>query len=352
MSPKLRQTIGATVDPADDRLRQAVLRRLNSLTKPRGSLGRLEELALWFAECRGEAMPALPRKALAVFCADHGVTAEGVSAYPSEVTAQMAANFSSEGAAINVLCGTLGIEAMVVDVGVAPPLDPALRVLARKVAPGTRNFAAECAMTNDQRDLALDTGIEIAELLADQGMTLLGAGEMAIGATTAAAALGAALTDLTPDALAGPGTGLDEAGRAHKASVIEMALSLHGLGDRDPLRALACVGGFEIAAMAGFYLGAAARRIPAIVDGFIATSAALAAVRLEPKTRGYLAFGHRSAEPGHRLLLEELEAAPLLDLGMRLGEGTGAALAMSLVDSAVALYREMATFESAGVSSQ
>jgi nicotinate-nucleotide--dimethylbenzimidazole phosphoribosyltransferase len=350
MSPKLRKTVNAIVDPADAGLEQAVRRRLDSLTKPPGSLGRLEDLALWYALCRAEPLPPAPLKGLVVFCGDHGVTAEGVSAYPSEVTAQMAVNFSAGGAAINVLCRWLGIAATVVDVGVASELPTGLELRYRKVAPGTRNFAAECAMTDAQRDRALEVGVEMADELADHGLTLLAAGEMGIGNTTAAAALGAALTGHSPDALAGPGAGVDAAGRARKAAVIEMALSLHSLTDRDPLRALACVGGLEIAAMTGFYLGSAARRVPAVVDGFIATSAALAAVRIEPKTLAYLAFGHRSAEPGHQLLLDALGAAPLLDLGMRLGEGTGAALAMSMVESALALYRGMATFESAGVS--
>ena len=348
MSPKLRETVAAIEDPADTGLERDVSARLDSLTKPRGSLGRLEALARWYAVCRGQALPAAPRKALAVFCGDHGVTAEGVSAYPAEVTAQMAANFAAGGAAINVLCRRLEIEPAIVDVGVATTTGPG--VLDRNVARGTRNFVEEPAMTEGERDEALEVGIEIAAMFVENGVTLAAAGEMGIGNTTSAAALGAALTGQAPKALAGPGTGVDEAGRVRKAAAVEKALALHGLEDRDPLRALACVGGLEIAAMAGFYLGCAARRIPAVIDGFIATAAALAAVRIAKGLRPYLAFGHRSAEPGHRLLLAALKAEPLLDLDMRLGEGTGAALGMGLADSAVALYREMATFESAGVS--
>ncbi|MCB9385643.1 MAG: nicotinate-nucleotide--dimethylbenzimidazole phosphoribosyltransferase [Bryobacterales bacterium] len=350
MTPQLQSAIAAIRNPQDVALEAQVQARLNSLTKPPGSLGRLEELAQWYCLCRGEALPAAPRKALAVFCGDHGVTAEGVSAYPADVTALMAANFSGGGAAINVLCRKLGIETTVIDVGIASALDPALDVLHKKVAPGTANFAADCAMTDAQRDAALAVGLEIAQELACKGVTLAAAGEMGIGNTTSAAALGAALTGASPDKLAGPGTGVDQAGRARKAAVIEMALDLHNLSDRDPLRALACVGGLEIAAMAGFYLGCGAARVPVVVDGFIATSAALVAVRLAPALRSYFEFGHRSAEPGHALLLDALGAAPLLELEMRLGEGTGAALGMDVVDAAVALYREMATFESAGIS--
>ena len=348
MSPKLRDTINAIEDPADPELEQRVERRLDSLSKPPGSLGRLEEAVRWYCRCRGAVLPPAPRKALAVFCGDHGVTQEGVSAYPAEVTAQMAANFAGGGAAINVLCRRVGIEPTIVDVGIASAVSTGL--LNRKIAHGTRNFAREPAMSATERDGAIEVGIELADAFAGTGVSLAAAGEMGIGNTTAATAIGVALTGGPAEALAGPGTGLDAAGRGRKVQVVEKALTLHGLDDRDPMRTLACVGGFEIAAMTGFYLGCAARRIPAVVDGFIASAAALAAVRIAPAVRPYLAFGHNSAEPGHELLLAALDATPLLDLGMRLGEGTGAALGIGLVDAAVALYREMATFESAGIS--
>ncbi len=350
MSPKLREIVFRIDDPAYPSLDQAVRRGLDSLVKPRDSLGRLEDLARWYAVCRGESLPPMPRKGLVVFCGDHGVTAEGVSAFPSKVTVQMAANFAAGGAAINVLCRRLEIKPLIVDVGIGASAGDG--VIDRNVARGTRNFAKEPAMTDAQRDRAIEVGIEVAEAFADRNVSLAAAGEMGIGNTTAAMALGAALTGHSPSALAGPGTGVDEEGKARKARVVEQALALHRLEDRDALRALACVGGFEIAALAGFYLGCAARRVPVVVDGFIATAAALVATRLAEALPAHLAFAHVSGEPGHRLLLAALGARPLLDLGMRLGEGSGAALGIGLVDTALALYREMATFEQARVASR
>jgi nicotinate-nucleotide--dimethylbenzimidazole phosphoribosyltransferase len=339
------------IRPVDDpALAARIQHRLDHLTKPLGSLGRLEDLILRYGLARGTADLRLARQAMFVFCADHGIAAEGVSAYPAEVTTQMVRNFAAGGAAINVLCRQLRIEPRIVDVGVNGEFEPELRIVRRKIAPGTRNFLREPAMTLAQASAALEIGITLATDAAGEGFDLLGAGEMGIGNTTSAAAITAALTGCDPEAAAGPGTGITEIQRQHKADVIRRALALHRPNPRDPLAVLAAVGGFEIAALAGLLLGAASRRLPVAVDGFIASAGALVAARLAPEVLGYLFFSHRSAEPGHALLLEAIGARPLLSLDLRLGEGTGAALAMSLVDSAVRLYNEMATFDAAGVS--
>jgi len=344
--PETLQAIQSFDDPA---LEVSVRARLNSLTKPVGSLGCLEELALWYCLARGERLPAAPQKRLYVFCADHGVAQEDVSAFPAEVTPQMVLNFASGGAAVNVLSRQAGIEAVVVDVGVNADFAPSLEILDRKIARGTANLAAGPAMTIDQAEQALQVGIDCAEQAAASGATLLAGGEMGIANTTSAAAVGAALLGCRPESIVGSGTGVDAPGVARKAAVVSRALARLA-PDAAPLEVLAQVGGFEIGALSGLYLGAAARRIPSVVDGFIATAAALLAVRLAPAVRPYLAWGHRSAEQGHRLMLDDLRARPLLDLDMRLGEGSGAAVAMTLVDRAHAVYTEMATFDSAGVS--
>ena len=334
------------VDPGVGRRTQALL---DEKTKPRGSLGRLEELAVRIASARGEEVPAPPVKAVVVMAADHGVAAEGVSAYPPEVTAQMVANFARGGAAINVLARAAGAEVVVVDMGVRAPVSLA-GVLDRRIGPGTASFTAGPAMTRAQAVAALEAGIELARELAARGVTLLGAGEMGIGNTTAASALSACLLGIPPDDLTGRGTGVDDAGLARKRDAVRRAVALHAAPGLDPVDALARVGGFEIAGLAGLVLGAAERRIPLVVDGFICSAAALAAVRIAPAAAGYLVLSHRSAEPGHRLVAEALGLRPLLDLELRLGEGTGAALAMPLVDAAIRILREMATFAGAGVS--
>jgi nicotinate-nucleotide--dimethylbenzimidazole phosphoribosyltransferase len=280
-----------------------------------------------------------------VFCADHGVAVEGVSAYPEEVTRQMVRNFAAGGAAINVLCRQYGIDAFIVDVGVKGEPEPG--VIGRRIAPGTRNFLHEPAMTREQAGRAIEIGTELAAGDYD----IVGTGEMGIGNTTAAAAVVAAMTGRDPAEVVGRGTGIDDERWRHKVEVVRRALELHRPDPADPLGVLAGVGGFEIGAMAGLILGAAAGRIAVVVDGFIATAGALLAAGIEPGVREGMFFAHRSAEAGHAVALEALEARPLLDLGMRLGEGTGAALAIGLIESAVRLYNEMATFDSAGVTS-
>ena len=315
-------------------LETRIRRRLDSLTKPQGSLGRLEELALQVGLIQGTDMPAIGRKAMLLFCADHGVVEEGVSPFPQEVTAQMVANFRAGGAAITVLCRQYGIEPVIVDIGVGRP---------------TRNFTREPAMSKEEAQRAIETGIQHAD-----GGDVLGAGEMGIGNSTAAAALLCAFTGISPIEAAGRGTGLDDAGVARKADVIARALALHRPnpkdGPKEAMRALAALGGREIAAIVGLILGAAQKRRVVVLDGFISCSAALVVRAMDPAALDYVIYSHRSAERGHQWMLESLGARPLLDLDMRLGEGSGAAIGISLVESAVRLYREMSTFDSAGVS--
>ncbi len=320
----------SSIEPiAHPELEHEIRARLDSLTKPPGSLGRLESLALQAGLIQRTAMPSIGRKAMAIFCADHGVVEEGVSPYPSEVTRQMVANFRAGGAAITVLCRHFGIEPVIVDMGVGQP---------------TKNFAREPAMTRTQAEDAMARGMALAS-----SADIVGAGEMGIGNSTSAAALLSAFSGLDPQETAGRGTGLDGHGVARKIEVIRRTLALHKPDPADPVGILAALGGFEIAAIAGLILGAAQNRSLVVLDGFISCAGALVARAIAPASLDYVVFSHRSAERGHRKMLEFLNAQPLLDLDMRLGEGTGAAIGINLVESAVKLYREMATFESAGV---
>ncbi|MCU1257268.1 MAG: Nicotinate-nucleotide--dimethylbenzimidazole phosphoribosyltransferase [Bryobacterales bacterium] len=338
--------------PIDPRWIETASRHQLELTKPPGSLGRLEEVANRCAAIRQTLAMTANRPRIVLFAADHGVCAEGVSAYPQEVTAQMVMNFLRGGAAINAFARSGGIELKVVDIGVAASLPASDDLVARRVARGTRNFCQEPAMTEEQLMCALNAGIELALESAIAGCDLLGFGEMGIGNTTSASAIAAALTGNTPEAVVGCGAGADEACLARKRSAIRRALDLHADSLQDPLGILRCVGGLEIAAMCGFCFGAAARRVPVVTDGFIATSAAALAVHLSPSVSGYLFASHRSAEPGHAFFLSLLDQDPLLDLAMRLGEGTGAALAVKVIQAAVAAFTGMATFASAGVSNR
>jgi nicotinate-nucleotide--dimethylbenzimidazole phosphoribosyltransferase len=323
------------------------------LTKPPGSLGRLEEVANRLAAMQETLCPSVARARITVFAADHGVCAEGVNPYPQAVTAQMVANFLRRGAAINALAGAAGAELQIVDAGVAheiPGTAADSSLIRRPIAPGTKNFCETPAMTHAQAVAALSLGIELANQAAAEGCTLLAIGEMGIGNTTAASAVTAALTDLAPAEVAGRGTGADDACMARKCSAIERALAVHRPGLRKPLDILACLGGFEIGAMTGFCLGAATNRCAVLVDGFIATAAAALAARMNSGVADYLIPAHRSTEPGHQPLLAILGHPPLLDLEMRLGEGTGAALAIPIVRAAVAAFTGMATFADAGVA--
>jgi len=335
----------------DEAARAAAERRQGELTKPPGSLGRLEEVAVRLAAMQGTAAPDLERVRIAVFAGDHGVAAEGVSAFPQAVTAEMIRNFSRGGAAISVLARELGAELEVVDLGAAEDPGPLPGVVAARIAAGTGNLRGEPAMLAEELDAALSAGRDAAERAAEAGARLLVGGEMGIANTTAATALACGLTGRSPEALAGPGSGVDAAGVDRKAAVIRDALGLHTPDPAEPLEALRTVGGFELAGLAGAYIGAAQRGVPSLVDGFIATTAALAAVRINPDVAPWLVYGHRSAEPGHEAVLAALDAEPLLDLGMRLGEGSGAAAAVGLLRTAVALHNGMATFAEAGISS-
>jgi len=337
------------IDPLDpDRLRQAQA-RLDSLTKPRGSLGRLEAVAAQIVAIHGGPRP-LERKVIFTLAADHGVTGEGVSAYPKIVTREMVENFCRGGAAINVLARHVGAKVVVVDIGVDGDLPPLRGLVTRKVAHGTRNFAHGPAMTHEQADQAIAIGIALLEEEYHRGLDLVGTGEMGIGNTTAASAVTAMLTGHPPQTVTGRGTGIDDTTWNRKVVVIEQALAVNRPDPRDSLDVLAKVGGFEIAGLVGVIVGAATRRIPVLVDGFISGAAALIGVGLNPAVKDFLLASHCSAEPGHRAILSHLGLWPLLDLELRLGEGTGAALAMPLVEAALAVYQEMATFKEAGVS--
>jgi nicotinate-nucleotide--dimethylbenzimidazole phosphoribosyltransferase len=325
-------------------------RLLDLKTKPRRSLGRLEELACRISAIRGIAVPSLPRKAIVVMAADHGVAEEGVSAYPSEVTGQMLLNFARGGAAINVLARRAGAEVVVADMGVKTAVQANEGIRSLRLGPGTGNFTRGPAMSRQTARSAVEVGIGLAEELTGGDITLLGIGDMGIANTTASSALAAAYTGSSPDDVTGRGTGIDEDTYARKLAVVRRGLALHPPDPRDPLDTLARLGGFEIAGLAGVVLGCAAAKVPVVLDGFITGVAALAAVRLAPQAAGYLIASHRSVEKGHRVVLEALEAKPLLDLDLRLGEGTGAALAMGLVDAALLILHEMATFHGAGVT--
>lgn len=346
----LEGTLKAIIPAASEEIRSTVQQRLDSLTKPRGSLGRLEHVVIDYSLARGTADWTLPRKSLFVFCGDHGIVEEGVSAYPQDVTYQMVENFINGGAAINVLCRQNDIDPVIVDMGVNHTFDAGRGIVNRKVAPGTKSFLREPAMTREQAVQAIEAGIALAGAAARLHYGLLAIGEMGIGNTTSASAITAVLAQRSADQVVGPGAGLAADGVRKKADILTKALEARGVGSDDPVEVLAAVGGFEIGGMCGFLLGAAAARVPVVVDGFIATAAALLAVRLSPPVRDYMFLSHLSAEPGHGVALEALDREPLLSLEMRLGEGTGAAMALSVVDSALRLYKEMATFESAAVS--
>lgn len=336
--------------PLDHVARAKAEARQRQLTKPAGSLGRLEALAVHLAALQGRERPTLERPWIAIFAGDHGVVAEGVSAYPQAVTGQMLANFVAGGAAIGVLARELDAALEVIDLGTAVPLPPLPGVRHLQVGAGTRNFLHEPAMTRAQVLACLEAGRDSLLRARAQGCELFIGGEMGIGNTTAAAALACWLLDCPPAGLAGPGTGLDGAGVARKARVIEAALALHRPRIGDALQALERLGGFEIAALVGAYLAAAQQGVVVLVDGFICGVAALLAVRLNPACRDWLLFAHRGAEPGHARVLWALAAEPLLELGLRLGEGSGAALAVPLLRMACSLHGRMATFAEAAVA--
>lgn len=347
--PSLQEIIERvkTLDPSAG---PAAQEHLDDLTKPRGSLGRLEELARTLAEIYGSAELHQPQAAVAVFAADHGVTQSGVSPYPPEVTPQMVLNFLNSGAGINVLARQAWAEVKVVDVGVNYNFEDMPGLIAAKVAKGTANLAEAPAMNLEQAEQAIAVGAGVAADLIDEGAELLIPGDMGIGNTTACSALTAVLCARPVAEVTGRGAGLDDAGLSQKVAVIERAIALHRPDPNDPLRALAALGGLEIAAICGFVLEGAAQGKPVLLDGFISTCGALVAAKLCPPVKGYLLAGHCSVEIGHRAQLEALGLKAILDLELRLGEGSGAALALNVLRAAVHIYNEMATFASAGVS--
>ncbi|MCP4933274.1 MAG: nicotinate-nucleotide--dimethylbenzimidazole phosphoribosyltransferase [bacterium] len=329
--------------------RQAGVRQA-SLTKPAGALGRLETIIPDLAAMQGYECPEMNEIFITIFAADHGVAANGVSAYPQAVTGEMIKNFSRGGAAINVLARELGAQLEVVNLGTVSSLLPLKGVLDMQLGFGTKNLCIEPAMSEDQLGKALMAGRDAASRATLRDAHLFIGGEMGIGNTTSATALACALLNLPPADLAGPGTGLDAAGVIRKIDILQQALQRHEVSLNDPLKSLHCLGGFEIAALVGAYIGCAQAGLPVLVDGYTSSVAALMATKLSSQSDNWFLYSHRSAEPGHKLVLEALHAEPLLDLGMRLGEGSGAAVVVPLLRAACALHAQMATFEEAGIS--
>ena len=339
------------IQPLDESAMQMARARQDTLTKPHGSLGRLEELSIQLAGITANPFPTVERKVVIVMAADHGVTREGVSAYPAEVTPQMVLNFLRGGAAINVLARQADARVVVVDMGVAAEIgDKNGKLIQRRIGAGTANLAQGPAMTRQQAEESIQSGIEVALEEISKGADILATGDMGIGNTTSAAAIACALMNESPEKIAGRGTGVDDDGLKRKIAVITRALDVNKPNASDALDVLAKVGGFEIGGLVGVMLAAAANRKPVVVDGFISTAAAMIAVALAPAARNYMIAAHVSQERGHRLMLEWLGLNALLDLNMRLGEGTGAALALHLIEASTRILCEIATFGEAGVS--
>ncbi len=345
----LPETI-ANIQPLDADAMNAARARQDQLTKPQGALGRLEALSIQIAGVTRQVRPRFKQSAIITMAGDHGVARQGVSAYPSEVTPQMVLNFLHGGAAINVLARHIGARVVVVDMGVASDLPTHPELVNRKVAKGTRDFAIGPAMTRDEARRAVEAGIEIVTREVERGADIIGTGDMGIGNTTSSSAIVAAITRRAVAEVTGRGTGVDDAGLVRKIATIERALALNQPNPNDALDVLSKVGGFEIGGLAGVMIGAAARRVPVVIDGFISGAAALIAYGLAPSVQLYLIAAHRSVEIGHRAILEHLRLGPLFDLDMRLGEGTGAALGISICIAACKILDEMATFEEAGVA--
>lgn len=351
MTELLTSTLGKIGKP-DKKAREEAQARQDILTKPQGSLGRLEELSIKLAGIQGKAIPEIKQKGIITMAGDHGIVAEGVGNWPQDVTAQMVMNFLYGGAGINVLARQTGARILVVDMGVVGALEPHPLLVSRKVAPGTKNITKGPAMTPEQAVEAIEAGIDILNGEADKGLDIVGTGDMGIGNTSASAAICAAITGKPAAEVTGRGTGISDEQLAHKIEMISKALEVNSPDPKQPLDVLSKVGGFEIGGLAGVILAAAARRIPVVIDGFISGAAALIATALSPAAREFIIAAHQSAEAGHRLMLEHLGLRPLLDLEMRLGEGTGAALAIFISEAATNILAEMATFAEAGVSEE
>ena len=344
------ETTIAAIQPLDQKSMAAARQRQDNLTKPRGSLGRLEELSIQIAGITGNTLPKLEHKAIITMAADHGVVDEGVTLYPQEVTRQMVYNFLSNGAAINVLARHIDARVIVVDMGVIGGFEPLPGLICKMIDFGTKNMAQGPAMTRQQAIDTIDAGIEIVLAEKKKGLDIIATGDMGLGNTTASSAILTTISGYSPDVTTGRGTGIDDEQMAHKIKIIEKSLATNNPNLKDPLDILAKVGGFEIGGLAGVILAGAAYKIPVVIDGVVSGAAALIATSLCPQVNDYLIASHVSAEAGHPLLLEFLNLKPLLNLNMRLGEGTGAALGISLAGASVKLLTEMATFGEAGVS--
>jgi nicotinate-nucleotide--dimethylbenzimidazole phosphoribosyltransferase len=341
------------IEPAQNDLLQKACLRLDSLTKPQGSLGRLEEFAQKLVLMTGQEIPyPFTKKVIFTFAGDHGVVDEGVSLFPKEVTIQMVYNFLRGGAAINVLARHAGADEVVVDIGVDYDFDEEKDLLSRKVVKGTKNMRKGPAMTREEAQKCIDTGIELALEYAGKGYGIFGTGEMGIGNTTPSSAIASVITRATVREVTGRGTGITDETLAHKIKVIEDAIALNKPDPGDPIGVLAKVGGAEIGGIAGLILGAASKKIPVVIDGFISTAGALIAYAIEPAVKDYMFAAHNSVEKGHAIILEKMGLRPILDLDLRLGEGTGAALGMFIIEAGLKIYREMATFDEAGVSKE
>jgi nicotinate-nucleotide--dimethylbenzimidazole phosphoribosyltransferase len=346
----LLNTTVRNIKPLDKNAMSQARARQDTLTKPAGSLGRLEELSRQLAGIRGQPQPQIKQKAVIVMVADHGVVAEGTSAYPQEVTAQMVLNFVHGGAAINVISRQVGARVVVVDIGIAADTSDFKGILHRKIAPGTQNMCRGPAMTMEQAAQAVEAGIEIVTAEISKGLDIVGTGDMGIGNTTASSAICSVMTGKSAAEVTGRGTGLDDKQLQHKVDIINRALTANKPEAAKPLEVLAKVGGLEIGGLAGVILGAASNRVPVMIDGFISGAAALIAAGLCPQCKDYMIAGHVSVEPGHKFILEHLGLKPLINLNMRLGEGTGAAIGISLAETSCRILSEMATFAEAGVS--
>ena len=348
--PELLSRTIEMIKPLDKKAMVEAQARQDILTKPPGSLGRLEALSVHLAGIQGRPIPRIKDKAIFILAGDHGVVAEKIGNWPQEVTAQMVANFVHGGAGINVIARQVGARIVTVDMGVATDLESSPNLLVKKVGYGTRNIAVGPAMTEKQAQIAVETGIELVNAEATKGLDIVGTGDMGIGNTTPSSAICAVIAGKNVDEVTGRGTGLTNEQLAHKIRVIKRALATNHPDPSKPLEVLAKVGGFEIGGLAGVILGAAANRIPVVIDGFISGAAALIAAGLAPQVKDYLIAAHLSVESGHQIMLEHLELEPLLDLHLRLGEGTGAALGIFLSETAARILAEMATFADAGVS--
>ena len=350
MSKELLDKTIAEVTPVSEEWINKAFERLDSLTKPKRSLGYLEEMAARYVAINEEERPVVGKKRVVVFVGDHKVVEEGVSAYPQEVTGLMVKNFIGGGAAINVLAKCAGADVQVVDIGMMEDLGQLQGLTRRNVKRGADNIAQGAAMSIEEALSALSVGIDLAAAAAADGVSVIGTGDMGIGNTTPASALFAAYLNMPPAEVVGPGTGLDPEGVERKTQIVKKAVETNDAACVDPLTTLASLGGLEIAGICGLCLGAAARRMAIIVDGLISTAGALAAIRLCPAAKQYMFFAHMSAEPGHRKFFEKEEIRPVIDLGMRLGEGTGAAIAMQVMENAMAVYNDMATFADVGIT--